>query len=309
MSIKKRGRIQRVINNPLVYLRSIILRIPFLSDEQRIKIMWKRWMNYPLNLKTPTTFNEKLQWMKLNDRNPLYTTLVDKYAVKDYVRNIIGDQYIIPTLAVWDTVEDIDLSVLPKQFVLKTTHDSGGVCICRDKDTFDFDAAKEKLNRSLHYDYYKLAAEWPYKNVPRRIIAEEYLEDRTYHELRDYKFFCFDGVVNFFKIDFNRQTNHRANYYDRNGMLMPFGEAAFPPDPDKKLEIPSNLQEMIRLAERLSQKEHFCRIDLYNIKEKIYFGEITLYPASGLGKFTPDNFDEIIGKMLILPEKRMGGIL
>lgn len=262
-------------------------------------------MNYPLNLKKPTTFNEKLQWLKLYDRNPLYTKLVDKYAVKDYVASVIGREYIIPTIAVWDKVEDIDLSMLPNQFVLKTTHDSGGVCICRDKDSFDFENAKEKLDHSLHYDYYKLAAEWPYKNVYRRIMAEEYLEPAPdVKDLFDYKFFCFDGEVKFFKIDFNRQSNHRANYYDRDGELIPFGEEVYPPEPDKKIEIPSNLQEMIKLAERLSQGMHFCRIDLYNIKEKVYFGEITLYPAGGFGRFSPDNYDEFIGNMLTLPETK-----
>ncbi len=303
MSIKKRGRIQRVIKNPLVYLRSIILRIPFLSDEQRIKIMWKRWMNYPLNLKTPTTFNEKLQWMKLNDRNPLYTTLVDKYAVKDYVRNIIGNQYIIPTLAVWDTVEDIDLSVLPKQFVLKTTHDSGGVCICRDKDTFDFDAAKEKLNRSLHYDYYKLAAEWPYKDVQRRIIAEEYLEDNRYHELRDYKFFCFSGKVKALFIATERQ--HRAepyfDFFDRdfNHLDIVQGHPQAPIPPEK----PVNYDLMIELAEILSKDLSQVRVDFYEVNGKVYFGELTFFHHSGIVPFEPREWDKVFGDWFQLPQK------
>lgn len=302
MSTKNRGRIQRLMNNPLVYLRGFILRFPFLSDELRIKIMWKRWMNYSLNLKTPTTFNEKLQWMKLNDRNPLYTTLVDKYAVKDYVKNIIGDQYIIPTLAIWDTVDDVDFSILPNQFVLKTTHDSGGVCICHDKETFDFDAAKEKLNRSLHYDYYKLAAEWPYKNVPRRIIAEKYLEDNRYHELRDYKFFCFSGKVKALFIATERQHREEPyfDFFDRdfNHLDIVQGHPQAPTPPEK----PINYELMIELAEILSKDMAQVRVDFYEVNGKVYFGELTFFHHSGIVPFEPRKWDDIFGDWFQLPQ-------
>ena len=282
------------------------------GDETYLKVRFRLLMGKRLDLKNPKTFSEKLQWLKLYNRRPEYTMMVDKYAVKEYVAGIIGEEYVIPTLGVWDRPEDIEWDKLPNRFVLKTTHGGGsnGVVICKDKSTFDKYKAIRILKKNMQESDWRIQMEWPYKDVTHRIIAEQFVSPSPdVKDLYDYKFFCFDGEVKFFKIDFNRQSNHRANYFDRNGMLMPFGEVVCPPVPDKNIEIPSNLQEMIKLAERLSQKEHFCRIDLYNIKEKVYFGEITLYPAGGFGKFVPDNFDELIGNMLILPENVWGGVI
>lgn len=281
---------------------AMLHRLAFIfPDKLYLELMFRLKMGYPLDLRNPQTFNEKLQWLKLYNRRPEYTQMVDKYAVKEYVAQIIGKEYIIPTTGVWDKFGQIDFSALPERFVLKTTHGGGGggVAICNDKEHFDTAEAKRKLEKSLSVDIYRSLREWPYKNVKRRIIAEEYMQDGS-GELKDYKFFCFNGRVEFFKIDFDRFVDHHANYYDRNGKLLPFGEADLPPVPDKKLEIPHNIQEMIVLAEKLSAGIPFLRVDLYNIDEKIYFGELTFFPASGFGRISPEQYDRIIGKSLEL---------
>lgn len=269
------------------------------SDKFFLKVWYYNRMGYWMDFKHPKTFNEKLQWLKLYNRKPKYTTMVDKYAVKRYVANIVGEEYIIPTLGVWNSFDEIDFDKLPNQFVLKCTHDSGGLIICKDKKTLDIAKAKSKIEKSLQRDFYKCGREWPYKDVPRRIIAEKYMEEPS-GQLQDYKFFCFGGVVKFFKIDFNRSTNHQANYFTPDGNLMPFGEKVCPPDFGRILGIPSSLSEMIGLAEKLSQGIPFVRVDFYNITGQIYFGEITFYPASGTGPFIPSQWDEKIGQLLTL---------
>ena len=273
-------------------------------DKLALKILYKNVFYKKLNLKNPQTFNEKLQWLKLYNRNPLYTTLVDKYAVKEYVANIIGEEHIIPTLGVWEKFDDIDFDVLPDKFVLKCTHSSGDIVICKDKNAFDKAAAKKKLENFLKKDIYKIGREWPYKNVPRKIIAEKYMEDEIYHELRDYKFFCFDGVCKCFKVDFDRFIKHRANYYDKEKKLLPFGEKAYLPDIEKKIELNQNIDEMIGLSEKLAKNFSFLRVDFYNVNGKIYFGELTFYPTSGFGKFTDENGDRLLGDWITLPKKR-----
>lgn len=298
------GRIKFFLSHPKESIRFHVLRIPYLPDKLRIKIVWRQWMDYPLNLNNPKTYNEKLQWLKLYDRNPLYTQLVDKYAVKDYVAQIIGPQYIIPTLAVWDDVDDIDLSILPNQFVLKTTHDSGGVCICRDKSSFDLSKAKEKLNKSICFDYYKVAAEWPYKNVPRKIIAEEYLEDNTYHELRDYKFFCFDGVCKALFIATDRQNRKEPyfSFFDKNFNYLDITQGH--PQPPVLPEKPHNFDLMIELAERLSKGFPHLRVDFYEVNGRVYFGELTFFHHSGIVPFEPREWDNIFGEWLKLPKTK-----
>ncbi len=291
-----------LINNHSALGIALLHRLAFIfPDKLYLELMFRLKMGYPLDLRNPQTFNEKLQWLKLYNRRPEYTQMVDKYAVKEYVAQIIGKEYIIPTTGVWDKFGQIDFSALPERFVLKTTHGGGGggVAICNDKEHFNTAEAKRKLGKSLSVDIYRNLREWPYKNVKRRIIAEEYMQDGS-GELKDYKFFCFNGRVEFFKIDFDRFVDHHANYYDRNGKLLPFGEADLPPVPDKKLEIPHNIQEMIVLAEKLSAGIPFLRVDLYNIDGKIYFGELTFFPASGFGRISPEQYDRIIGKSLEL---------
>lgn len=271
-----------------------------IGDKLYLKLAYWARMGKKLNLKNPQTFNEKLQWLKLNDRKPIYTTMVDKYEAKKYVADIIGGEYIIPTLGVWDKFEDINFDKLPDQFVLKCTHDSGGLVICKDKSNLDLQSARKKINKSLKNNYYLYCREWPYKNVKPRIIAEKYMVDESGVELKDYKFFCFNGKVRCFKIDFDRYVNHRANYFDRNKSALLFGESAYLPDYNKSLSIPNNIDEMIFLAEKFSVEISFLRVDFYDINGKIYFGEFTFYPASGFGAFSPESADLMLGDWLNL---------
>lgn len=235
-----------------------------------------------LNLKAPETYTEKLQWLKLYDRRPEYVKMVDKYEVKKYVADIIGEEYIIPTLGVWDRFEDIDFDALPDQFVLKCTHDSGGLAICKDKSTFDIAAAKEKIEKSLKENYYWHSREWPYKNVNPRIIAEVYMEDETTQELRDYKFFAFDGTVKALFIASERYAAEETkfDFFDENFNHLPFTNG----HPNAKImpEKPVTFEKMKQLAAKLSAGIPQVRVDFYEVNGKIYFGELTFAHWGGL---------------------------
>lgn len=272
-----------------------------ISDEKYVKKMFKVSLGRQLNLTQPTTFNEKLQWLKLYDRKTIYTKLVDKYLVREYVANKIGKEYLIPLLGVWDSPKEIDFNKLPNQFVLKCNHNSGlGMCICKNKNNLNPKKVQRELKKGLKQNYFLTGREWPYKNVKRRIIAEKFMSEKNGADLKDYKFFCFNGKVKFFKIDFDRFLDHRANYFNLNMEQLPFGEQVCPPDYNKKLEIPSNIYKMIELAENLSKNIPFLRVDFYNLNGKIYFGELTFFPASGFGKFIPEDWDEKIGAWLVI---------
>lgn len=429
----------------------------FLPDKPYLSLRYRCLMGYWINWKHPKTFTEKLQWLKVYDYKPEYTRMVDKLAAKDYVAERIGMEYIIPTLGVWDNVDDIDWESLPNQFVLKTTHGGGGcgVVVCLDKAKFDKNKAIHKLKISMHTNAGESYREKPYLNVPRKIIAEKFMAERKtsseiadkdlpdykffcfngephycqvirdrhsketidfydmewrhmpfvglnpvakngsnpvakpqhldtmkeicrklskdmkfsridlyviddkeyfgeitlypaagfgefkptewnaklgdmikldgnqmcvggvkctvindeieythiayeYNDLKDYKFFCFNGKVHFFKIDYGRFVEHHVNYYSPDGVLLPFGEKGFEPDPNHEEVMPSNFTEMIRVAEQLSKGFKFLRVDLYNVKNKIYFGELTFYPAAGMGSFVPEEWDEKLGALLKL---------
>ncbi|MGN0398088.1 MAG: ATP-grasp fold amidoligase family protein [Candidatus Fimimorpha sp.] len=268
-------------------------------DRWYISIRYKEHMNEKLNLKNPQTFNEKMQWLKINNRVPMYTQLVDKYKVREYVEKKIGKEYLIPLVGgPWERETDIDFSALPSAFVMKCNHDSASVVICKDKREIDSESIKAKLGKALRYNYFWLSREWPYKNVKPCIIAEKFMQDDSGEDLRDYKFFCFNGEVKCFKVDFDRFQNHRANYYDIDEKLLPFGEEKCPPDFNKQLLMPDNLQEMIHLASILSEELPFARVDFYNINGHIYFGEITFFPASGFGRFIPNEWDRILGEWI-----------
>ena len=275
-------------------------RVIKINDITFLKLQYKKKMNRSLNLSNPQTFNEKLQWLKLYDRKDIYTTMVDKYEAKKYVANIIGEEYIIPTLGIYNSFDEIDFDKLPNQFVIKCTHDSGGLVIVKDKSKMDIKGVKKKINKCLKRNFYYMGREWPYKNVKPRILIEEYMEDEKYHELRDYKFFSFNGKVKCYKIDFNRFVKHQANYYDTNAKLLKFGEEICPPDFNEKLDMPNGLEKMIYFAEKLSNNIPFARIDFYETNNKIYFGEITFFPASGFGKFVPEEWDRRLGDMINL---------
>ncbi len=274
----------------------------FLPDELYLRIKFRQMMGKKLNLKNPQTFSEKLQWLKLYNRRPEYTKMVDKYVVKEYVAKIIGEKYIIPTIGVWDRPEDIDFESLPNQFVLKCTHDSGGLVICRDKAKLDKKAAIIKLRKALKQNYYRKWREWPYKNVPRRIIAEKYIGlGPIIMDLPDYKFFCFNGEPKYCQVISGRNTTMCCDFFDKNWNHQPFHEPRLYPFSDYQLEKPSNYEEMWNLAKKLAKGKPFSRIDFYEVRGKIYFGEITFFPTTGMGGFDPEVFDQIFGKMLLLP--------
>lgn len=274
-----------------------------LPPENFLKRMYRINIGWEPDLKNPRTYTEKLQWLKLYDHRPEYTTMVDKYAVKSYVAEKIGSEYVVPLLGVWDRVEDIDFDKLPKQFVLKTTHDSGSIVICKDKDRLDIPATQKKLRHFLRRNYYDQNREWPYKNVPHRIIAEAYMEDPEQGELRDYKFFTFGGVPKVLYIAQGRGRSEEtvADFFDMDFQHLPFtidhNTAPFPP------QMPKNFELMKELAAKLSQGTPQLRVDFYEVDGKVYFGEMTFFHCSGMAPFHPQQWDEIFGQWVTLPPR------
>ena len=275
----------------------------WMSDEQFLKKEYFLQMGKKLNLNDPKTFNEKLQWLKIHNRKPEYTTMVDKYAAKQYVADRIGERYIIPTLGVWEHFDDIDFDNLPNQFVLKCTHDSGGIVICRDKSKLDKKAAKKKLEYYLRRKYYYIHREWPYKNVPKRIIAEQYLSnDEKSDELSDYKVLCFNGEPKLIEIHRGRFSGHHTqDFYDVNWNKTEFEQ---PEDPlsDEIMKKPVFADKMLELSRTLAENIPHVRIDWYYTGGKLLFGEITFFDGSGFCPFI-DNQDEILGSWITLPQK------
>lgn len=270
-------------------------------DKLYLKIMFRIKIHKKLNLKKPQTFNEKLQWLKLYDRKPEYTKMVDKYDVKNYVAEKIGEEYIIPTIGIYEKWEEIDFNQLPNQFVIKCTHDSGGVVICKNKDTFDLEKAKKKICKSLKLNYFWYGREWPYKNVKPRIIIEKYMEDESGYELKDYKFFCFNGKAKLMFIAKDRNTENeetKFDFYDMNFKHLKFknGHENAIVNSNK----PQNFEKMRELAEKLSKDLIQVRVDFYNINGKIYFGEFTFYHWSGFTVFEPEEWDYKLGKLIEL---------
>ena len=273
-----------------------------MSDEKYIKLIYWARLAKHIDLKNPKTYNEKLQWLKLYDRNPLYTKMVDKYEAKNYVASIIGDEYVIPTYGVWERFEDIDFSSLPKQFVLKCTHDSGGLVICKDKSKIDLEKAKNKINKSLKTDYFLHGREWPYKDVPRKIIAEKYMSDNG-DDIKDYKFYCFNGKVKLIGIysDRNSKLPTKANYYNEKfeRVYMTWGYEPIRED----IKKPAHLNKMIEIAEKLSSNIPELRVDLYLCQNKIFFGELTFFDGGGLDMIEPQEWDYKMGEWIKLPIK------
>lgn len=271
----------------------------WLPDSLYLKIMFRLKMGHRLDLKNPSTFNEKLQWLKLYNRKPEYTRMVDKSEAKIVAENILGKGYVIPTLGVWDKFEDIDFNSLPDRFVLKTTNGGGGggVIICRDKTKLNSVSAAKQLNSSLKANIYRHLKEWPYKNVKPRILAEQFMVDES-GELRDYKFYCFNGEPKVFLVASERFSGHRT-YFDMEGNHLPFtqGGTNNPVTP----ALPSTFEEMKQVAKKLSHGLPHVRIDLYSVDEKVYFGEFTFFDSSGFEKFTPREWDDVFGEWLELP--------
>lgn len=275
-----------------------------IDDETFLKKQFKNVFGYELNLNNPKTYSEKIQWLKLYNREEKYTDLVDKYKVKEIVADMIGEKYIIPTLGIWNNFDEINFDKLPNEFVLKCTHDSGGLVICTDKSKFDKTAAKKKIQKCLKNDYYYQNREWPYKNVERKIIAEKYMVDESGYELKDYKFFCFDGKVEYLFIASDRNSNKETcfDFYDRNFNHLDLKNGH--PNSKNKIEKPKNFEKMIELSEIISKGLPHARIDFYNIDGEIYFGEITFYHWSGFKKFEPFEWDIKFGDKIKLPDRK-----
>lgn len=291
-------------SNVLLYLMNKNF-FKWIPDEKYIKIKYKLEMNQKFNLKEPRTFNEKLQWLKLYDRKPEYTKMVDKYEAKKYVANIIGKKYIIPTLGVWDKFEDIDFTKLPNQFVLKPTHASGNVFICKNKDEIDYKKLKKTVQKWLKRNYYLVHREWPYKNVKPRIIAEEYMEDQI-GELIDYKVYAFNGQCDYVMVCFDRiKGETKFIYYDRNwNIKKEFSKDGIKYGDTIKIEKPKNLGKMFEFAEILSKNIPFVRVDFYESNGNLYFGELTFYPSAGFDNTRTKDCQEYLDKQLKVGESK-----
>lgn len=278
----------------------------WLDDRHYLQLVYWARLTKKLNLDNPQAFNEKLQWLKLYDRKPIYTTMVDKYAVKDYVASIIGKEYIIPTLGVWESFDDIDFDSLPNQFVLKCTHDSGGLVICKDKSKLNMKEARRKIEKSLRTNYYLHAREWPYKDVPRKIIAEKYMVDESGTELKDYKVHNFNGIPRMVLVCRDRfeQSGLTEDFYSEKWEHLDIRRPNHP-NAKKLLERPAALQEMLDLSSRLSKDIPFARTDFYMVGSRLYFGEMTFFPASGFEGFEPPIADQQLGEWL----KICGGVI
>lgn len=304
-----KDKLIKILKNP-GYIFIALSRLGFfkkMNDEKYLCIVYKIRTGKTLNLENPKTFNEKLQWLKLYDRKIEYTTMVDKYAVKQYVADKIGENHIIPTLGVWDKFEDIDFDKLPNNFVLKCTHDSGGLVICRDKSKLDMNAAKKKLNKSLKRNYFYAGREWPYKDVKPRIIAEKYLEEKGKTVPEDYKVYCINGKPIYIVV-FHNRFNHGEELSET------VYNTAWEPqyislDEHFKVSnivesVSECLDKMLEYSEILSENICQSRIDFYIVNNHLYFGEITLYTASGFQKMIPEEMDYKLGQMIKLPNRK-----
>jgi len=295
------------INDPEYKICKGLLRVikpEFIPDRIFLKYQYHYVFGKKLNLKHPKSFNEKLQWLKLYDRNPLYTVLVDKYAVKEWVANKIGSDFVIPTLAVYDTVEQIDLNKLPGQFVLKCTHDSGSVIICKDKRSFDLEEAKSVLSDKLKTNFYKKYREWPYKGVKPRIIAEEYKEDSS-GELRDYKVYAFNGKCDYLMVCYDRSKGEtKFVYYNRRWeIIKDFSYDGLKFGDSLSINRPVNLDLIFQFSESFSKNIPFVRIDFYEVDGNLYFGEFTFFPTGGIESKRPRVLEDYLNEQLIITDR------
>lgn len=295
--------IKNLLTHPMSYAIRILGNIlPDMPDTNAfyLKVLYRYTMKKKLNLKDPQRYNEKMQWLKLHDRNPEYIKMVDKYEAKKYVADKIGESYIIPTLGVWDRFDDIDFESLPQQFVLKCTHDSGGVVVVKDKKDFDVAAAKKLINRHLKRNYFWHTREYPYKDIKPRIIAEQYMIDESGTELKDYKFLTFSGKVKTLFVATDREKGVRYDFYDTDFNHLPLNEYE---NAGREIAKPAGFEEMKVLSEKLSAGIPHLRVDFYDINGKVYFGELTFYHLSGMEHFEPEEWDYTFGEWLQLPGK------
>ena len=301
------SRIVKIIRDP-AYRFSKLMKMGLynrLSDKAFLEKAYRAYMGRDLNLVSPKAYTEKLQWLKLYDRRDIYTTMVDKAQAKGYISERLGtSEYCIETLGVWDRFDDIDFDLLPDQFVLKCTHDSGGIVICKDKSKMDLNKAREIINDGLKRSFFMQTREPQYKKVKPRIIGEPYVEDHSSKELRDYKFFCFDGKARCLFVATDRQVINeptKFDFFDLNythlNIINGHPNAKNPP------EKPLNFELMIKLAETLSTGFPHIRVDFYEANGKVYVGELTLHHFSGFEPFVPDHWDYTFGDWLVLPQR------
>lgn len=284
----------------IILLGKISFLIP---NKPYLQLMYWLNMGKKLDLKNPKTFNEKLQWLKLYNHNPAYTVMVDKVKAKEYVAGIIGEEHIIPTLGVWDDPDDIDFDALPNQFVLKCNHNSGtGMCICRDKSKLDIEKVKAELRKGLKENYFMRWREWPYKNVPRKILAEKFMVDESGTELKDYKIFCFNGEPRYCQVISDRNTDEKIDFYDMHWKrlvgLVGLNDKVH--NSEYAIPCPESFEDMKLMASLLAKSIPFSRIDFYEINHQAYFGEITFFPATGFGNFNPREWNVKMGDMITL---------
>lgn len=305
------NKFQKLINNPAMFYQLLAGwgLTDWIPDAPHLKMLYRAFLGEKLDLDNPSTFNEKLQWLKIHDRNPLYTTLVDKYRVKQWVSDRIGAEHVTKTYAMWEHAEDIDISGLPERFVLKTNHDCGGVAICRDRASFDLESAKRKLSKHLKTNYFWRTREWPYKNVKPCVFAEEYLDpDEGKGDLTDYKVMCFGGKVRCeFTCTGRAGGDLHVDFFDKDWNHLPFTRHY--PNAEVPPEAPARLKEMVADAERLSADIPFVRADFYEVAGQYYFGEMTLYPNSDFERFEPSEWDRKFGTWIDLEKARGGWLL
>lgn len=268
-----------------------------LPDEIFLKIKYRYHFNKKLNLKNPISFNEKMQWLKINNRKPEYSNLVDKFAVRSYIEEEIGEEYLIPLLGVYNSFEDINFNELPNEFVLKPTHTSGNVIVCKDKSKLDLNEVEREVKSWMKREYYWLHREWPYKNVSPKLVCEKLMVDESGIELKDYKIFCFDGVAKLVQVDYDRFKTHKRNIYDVEWNYIPLS-FQYPTDSNVQIAKPQKLNKVLALAEKLAQNHPYIRVDFYVINESIYFGELTFYPEAGFGKFSDEELNMEMGSWI-----------
>lgn len=284
-----------------IYRKICVCFGKYISDKTYLKLLYETRIGKKLSLKNPITFDEKLQWLKLYDRKDEYTVWADKYEVRNYVAEKLGEQYLIPLLGVWNSADELKLDDLPEQFVLKCTHDSASVCICTNKKNFDWNAAMDKLQKSLNQNYYWHSREWPYKNITPRIIAEAYMTDESGTELKDYKIYTFGGEPYLIQVDFDRFHNHRRNLYTTEWEYID-ETIEYSKDPNVKIAKPEHLEEMLECSRKLAVGTISLRTDFYSINGKIYFGEITFYQEAGFAHFEHEEFAKKLGDQIKLPK-------
>lgn len=271
----------------------------WLPDKYHLYLLYWARLGKWLNLKNPQTFNEKLQWLKLYNRKTEYTAMVDKYEAKKYIASVAGEEFVIPTLGVWDRFEDIDFQDLPDQFVLKCTHDSGGFVICRDKTKLDMTAVEEKIRKSLKTNYFFHGREWPYKNVKPRILAEAYVEDTADDALTDYKFYCFNGTPQIMYISKDHGKEPFTDFFDMEFHHLPI--IIQDPNAEVMPERPAQFDQMKQFAAMLSRDIPFLRVDFYEVSGKLYIGELTFFDGSGFELVEPKEWNEKMGTWIRLP--------